>query len=334
MILAAIEALKERNGSSKRAISKFIRQTYGDASPQHDKNLAQNLRRMTREQVLRMVKRSYKIASSSSPQQPAANPKPRGRPRKNLVPLFVPIGTTVKLKTDPNPQNPPAAAKRRGRPPKALRTVGTVVRRKPGRPRKVQAAQAAAEKALIPVPVAAAVRKRGRPRRQAAAGRPRKLPGAIVVAERVRSKPGRGPGRPPKAAAAASAEGKRSPGRPRKLPAAAAAAAVAVAAAVEKSNPGRKPGRPPKSPAMGERRKPGRPRKMPGMAPKVKQAVAGGEEVAANPAAVKRRGRPPKRVEQVQSIPAEEEKTDEAEKQVEAEKKVEAEQAGPSAPEV
>ncbi|OAY82474.1 Histone H1.2 [Ananas comosus] len=188
MILAAIEALKERNGSSKRAISKFIRQTYGDASPQHDKNLAQNLRRMTREQVLRMVKRSYKIASSSSPQQPAANPKPRGRPRKNLVPLFVPIGTTVKLKTDPNPQNPPAAAKRRGRPPKALRTVGTVVRRKPGRPRKVQAAQAAAEKALIPVPVAAAVRKRGRPPKVAVAGltrrpgRPRKADAAAAAA--------------------------------------------------------------------------------------------------------------------------------------------------------
>ncbi|KAE8658876.1 hypothetical protein F3Y22_tig00116967pilonHSYRG00020 [Hibiscus syriacus] len=65
MITEAIGALKENDGSSKRAISKYIELTYNRLPLNHDELLSDHLRRLKNESHLIMVKKSYKPANSA-----------------------------------------------------------------------------------------------------------------------------------------------------------------------------------------------------------------------------------------------------------------------------
>ncbi|EHA8587332.1 HMG-Y-related protein A [Cocos nucifera] len=238
MILNAIGTLKERGGSSRRAISKFIGDTYSDLPPTHSALLGHHLRRLKNKGVLRMVKNSYKLSATVKPVSPNASPapapRPRGRPPK-------------KLPAPPPKQKPKSKAKANAAP--------TLAKRKPGRPPKAAkvAPAAAGEK-----------RKRGRPPKSAT---PSVLP--------KRSNPVK--------ARAAAPDGKRKPGRPRKNTTV-AAAVPNVNAAPSGERPKRGRGRPKKAAAPS----------LPKPAKKSQEKAAGADEAAVP--VVKRRGRPPKKI--------------------------------------
>lgn len=139
MIFAAITALKERNGSSKRAIAKYIERFYSGLPPTHSALLTHHLKRLKNSGLLVMIKKSYKLprsdASSSAAAAAASLSGPqkgqgrsRGRPPKpKIVPNPIPI-------PDPEPNAQPVLV--------ALGLVDEpiaqpdVVKRGPGRPRK------------------------------------------------------------------------------------------------------------------------------------------------------------------------------------------------------
>ncbi|XP_022884930.1 uncharacterized protein LOC111401429 [Olea europaea var. sylvestris] len=110
MITAAIGALKERNGSSKRAIAKYIESQYSNLPPTHSALLTHHMKRLKNSGQVLMVKNSYKLPRSTSVpvtangngnsvSNPASvGPKRRpGRPPKyaqaavpNVIPVFAP----------------------------------------------------------------------------------------------------------------------------------------------------------------------------------------------------------------------------------------------------
>lgn len=67
MIYAAISALKERDGSSKRAIAKYIEKAYPNLPPTHSALLTHHLKRLKNAGHLVMVKKSYKLPPRSDP---------------------------------------------------------------------------------------------------------------------------------------------------------------------------------------------------------------------------------------------------------------------------
>ena len=180
MISEAIGALKEKNGSSKRAISKYIESAYKEVLPStHSTLLTHHLKRLKNNGLLVMVKKSYKLASTS-------------RSEASLP--------------DSSPTNPPDASpgpkRGRGRPPKPKHTLATAdlnvqpfvplddgPKKSPGRPRKNG-----------PVGQLGVRKGRGRPPKSG----PKKSPGRPRKPKTVRSVVGanamkRGRGRPPKA---------------------------------------------------------------------------------------------------------------------------------------
>ncbi|KAJ8773088.1 hypothetical protein K2173_028265 [Erythroxylum novogranatense] len=92
MIYAAITALKERDGSSKRAIEKYIEKAYASLPPTHSTLLAHHLKLLKNSGQLVMVKKSYKLPGSDSttavaaqtplPQPSQGQKRGRGRPSK------------------------------------------------------------------------------------------------------------------------------------------------------------------------------------------------------------------------------------------------------------
>ncbi|GER32407.1 HMR1 protein [Striga asiatica] len=170
MITAAISALKEPNGSSKRAIAKYIGDHYTDLPSTHEALLAHHLKQLKINGQLLMVKYSYKLPGSAPPPIPApingavnavtsdpASKRRPGRPPKPkpmpdaaqvVVPVFHPDTNSIQFGTEPHPQpyvasapiNGQAAAavkplRGRGRPPKLHG-----LKRRPGRPPKAGAA--------------------------------------------------------------------------------------------------------------------------------------------------------------------------------------------------
>ncbi|GFY96400.1 hypothetical protein Acr_11g0007060 [Actinidia rufa] len=99
MILAAIEALNDKDGSNKSSISKQIEVEYGELPAAHTTLLAHHLNKMKQSGQLVMVKNNYMRPDPDAPPR-----RGRGRPPKPKVPL------------------PPDAAlsppRPRGRPPK------------------------------------------------------------------------------------------------------------------------------------------------------------------------------------------------------------------------
>ncbi|CAL9012986.1 unnamed protein product [Prunus brigantina] len=148
MILKAIEALNEKNGSNKSSISKFIESTYGDLPAGHNSLLSQHLNKMKDSGELVFWKNNYTKPDPNAPPR-----RGRGRPPKpkdSLPPESVlgPTRPRGRPPKDPNaPPKPPkvkvssGSGKPRGRPRKMAKPTGglsgsvTVTDTMPGRPR-------------------------------------------------------------------------------------------------------------------------------------------------------------------------------------------------------
>lgn len=134
MILSAIEALNDKNGSNKSTISKQIESTYGNLPPAHSTLLTHHLNRMKSTGQLVMLKNNYLKPDPNAPPRrgrgrppkpkPALPPgyvppppRPRGRPPKVTDPLAPP--PPPKKKTAPTST---VSGRKRGRPPKAAKT--------------------------------------------------------------------------------------------------------------------------------------------------------------------------------------------------------------------
>ncbi|XP_048229475.1 HMG-Y-related protein A [Ricinus communis] len=127
MILAAIAALDDKNGSNKTSISKYIESKYGDLPAGHTALLTHHLARMKDTGELVFWKNNYMIPDPNAPPR-----RGRGRPPKPKVPL--------------PPGSVPIPAKPRGRPPNDPDAPPKPVKPKPaatgsgrprGRPRKI-----------------------------------------------------------------------------------------------------------------------------------------------------------------------------------------------------
>lgn len=160
MIMAAIEALDDKDGSNKSAISKQIESTYPDLPAAHTTLLAHHLNKMKQSGQLVMVKNNYMKPDPNAPPK-----RGRGRPPKPKVP--VPPGTVI---APPRP---------RGRPPKPKDPFAPVAPPKKstsgsGRPRGRPPKKAKTEVAPTSAPAAQAKGvKRGR-------GRPPKVKSAVA----------------------------------------------------------------------------------------------------------------------------------------------------------
>ncbi|KAG8500048.1 hypothetical protein CXB51_004242 [Gossypium anomalum] len=132
MIIEAIGALKEKNGSSKRAISKYIELAHKPYPPSHDELLTQHLKLLKSSGQLVMVRKSYKLAPSAGSEVPVPDSATSNVPDDSLAPK-----------------------RGRGRPPKAKPTVSATD----------------SGSHLVDVPVAGKVKKSvGRPRKNAPIG--------------------------------------------------------------------------------------------------------------------------------------------------------------------
>ncbi|CAJ1866951.1 unnamed protein product [Sphenostylis stenocarpa] len=151
MILEAIEALNEGNGSNKTSISKYIESRYGVLPPGHKVLLNVHLAKMRDAGVLDFWKNNYTKRDPNAPPR-----RGRGRPPKPREPL--PPGTVL---SPPRPRGrPPKGPNDTPRPPKALTGSG----RPRGRPRKMARPAGGLGKAS-PSPVTPSGRPRGRPPR-------------------------------------------------------------------------------------------------------------------------------------------------------------------------
>ncbi|KAH8500610.1 hypothetical protein H0E87_015733 [Populus deltoides] len=164
MIMAAIEALNEKEGSNKTSISKQIESTHPDLPPAHSTLLSHHLNKMKQSGQLVLVKNNYMKPDPNAPPKRGRGrppkpklptppgtvsgpPRPRGRPPKPRDP-FAPVASPKKKTTSTGtgrprgrpPKNastavpaassggaPPSGARRgRGRPPKAKPAVAPV----------------------------------------------------------------------------------------------------------------------------------------------------------------------------------------------------------------
>ncbi|XVF43593.1 hypothetical protein PTKIN_Ptkin02bG0052100 [Pterospermum kingtungense] len=152
LILEAIEALNEKDGLNKSAISKHIESTHSDLPPAHSTLLSHHLNKMKETGQLVMSKNNYMKPDPNAPPKRGRGrppkpkvplppgtvvspPRPRGRPPKPKDP-FAPIAP-------PKPKTTAGSGRPRGRPPKKAKTgTSTVppppgVKRGRGRPPKV-----------------------------------------------------------------------------------------------------------------------------------------------------------------------------------------------------
>ncbi|OIT39093.1 PREDICTED: HMG-Y-related protein B-like [Nicotiana attenuata] len=156
MIMEAIEALNDENGSNKSAIAKQIDATYGTLPPAHGTLLAHHLNKMKQSGQLVMVKNNYMKPDANAPPR-----RGRGRPPKPKTPL--PEGYV------PPPPRP------RGRPPKERDPHAPIsvpmkitspssggTGKKRGRPRKYPNDTSSPSQAVAPPP-SGTPRGRGRP---------------------------------------------------------------------------------------------------------------------------------------------------------------------------
>lgn len=159
--MAAIEALNEKNGSSKAAISKQMESAHPDLPPAHSTLLSHHLDKMKQSGQLILVKNNYMKPDPNAPPK-----RGRGRPPKPKAPL--PPGTVLSPPRPrgrpPKPRDPfapPTVSKKkssggsgrpRGRPPKKPKTTPVPT-----------PAAAPASAPSAPAPTSGAPRGRGRP---------------------------------------------------------------------------------------------------------------------------------------------------------------------------
>ncbi|XP_027357356.1 uncharacterized protein LOC113866754 [Abrus precatorius] len=191
MIYRAIEALKEKNGSSKRAIGKYIDQVYKDQLPStHSTLLTHHLKRLKNSGFLVMVKKSYKLSRSAHVlatttfAAPSQASRPKGRPRKvQSQPKVEVPDENMQLKVEPMWLTFGLSDERK-------QAQGR--RRYPTRPKKSIVPR---EEHFGPTNVAPAQKKRS-PRSQSE--KTLNLPPKTRSVKGVADKPKRHPGRPPK----------------------------------------------------------------------------------------------------------------------------------------
>ncbi|CAI9786893.1 unnamed protein product [Fraxinus pennsylvanica] len=198
MIKAAIRALKERNGSSKRAIAKYIETHYSNLPPSHSALLTNHLKRLKNNGQVLMVKNSYKLPRSTTvPVTPNVN-------AHQAVPIVVPE-TELNVAIGPGSVYVPVGSvngdassagdgkkKGRGRPPKQGGANQGGLKKGRGRPPKSLGAQPGGVE-----------RSRGRPKRDSSHSvvtgmTARKQSKKTVAATGVVKGSGRPRGRPPK----------------------------------------------------------------------------------------------------------------------------------------
>nr|GMD52406.1 protein VASP homolog [Ipomoea batatas] len=230
MITAAITALKEKDGSSRQAIAKYIERVYSDLPPNHSALLTQHLKRLKNCGELVMVKHSYALPRSPTQSQPdpagnALSPKRRpGRPPKPKLEQqpqfqFQPedsMGQFPQLHfQQPSmphfqpfvvPEPTPATKRRPGRPKRIISEdkvpAAPLGVRRPGRPPKGN------QPGLATVSGVVVGRPRGRPKKNISTGTtgiPRGRPKASTTT--IAKKLGRPRGRPAKNAQLGSAGG-------------------------------------------------------------------------------------------------------------------------------
>lgn len=137
MIFEALDALNQKEGSNKSAISKYIESKYGNLSEAHSKLLTFHLDRMKQSGDLIFFKNNYIKPGPDAPPK-----RGRGRPPKPKAPLppgtiFAPPRPRGRPRKDPNA--PPTPKKPRPATAPSVSKTG----RPRGRPRKVKAAQGA-----------------------------------------------------------------------------------------------------------------------------------------------------------------------------------------------
>ncbi|XVF85405.1 hypothetical protein PTKIN_Ptkin17bG0115500 [Pterospermum kingtungense] len=136
MILSAIEALNEKDGSNKSAISKYIESTHPDLPAAHSTLLSHHLNKMKQTGQIVMLKNNYlkpdpnappkrgrgrppKPKDPLSPGTVVGPPRPRGRPPKDPL-------------APPRPKISAGTGRPRGRPPKMAKTTAAAVPPPPG----------------------------------------------------------------------------------------------------------------------------------------------------------------------------------------------------------
>ncbi|CAM8989151.1 unnamed protein product [Rhodiola kirilowii] len=171
MIISAIEALKEKNGSSRQAIAKYIERVYTNLPPAHSAMLTSHLKRMKSAGQLVMDKYSYMIAGSEFSSLPnSVAPAPAAAAVTAAPPPPSPFTLTTSLPVNndtvfgqapdlngPGQEVPTVVKRGRGRPPKVrLDSDGNgTVKKTAGRPKKP-----VSQTMSLP-------RRRGRPRKDA-----------------------------------------------------------------------------------------------------------------------------------------------------------------------
>ncbi|KHG26521.1 hypothetical protein F383_08088 [Gossypium arboreum] len=191
MICEAIGALKDKNGSSKRAIAKYIESAHKDLPPTHSALLTHHLKRLKNNGILVMVKKSYKLASTARSEVPIPDSTPSNPPDVSSPPGFKRSRgrppkpkPTISAPADPIPQQQQQQQQQQPLPA----PIPDDTKRSPGRPRKNG-----------PVAPLGVRKGRGRPPKTG----PKKSPGRPRKPKTVRSVVGanamkRGRGRPPK----------------------------------------------------------------------------------------------------------------------------------------
>ncbi|KAL8193992.1 hypothetical protein R6Q57_026234 [Mikania cordata] len=146
MIFAAIDALKEKEGSSESSISNYIESTCGCLPEEHNNILADQLNKLVENGELVLTNNNYLRPDHSVPAK-----RGRGRPPKAKDPAASEGRTQIQTESQaPAPARPEFEIKRgRGRPRKdpnapsapkraKVASVPSTTGRPRGRPRKVQ----------------------------------------------------------------------------------------------------------------------------------------------------------------------------------------------------
>ncbi|CAK9158192.1 unnamed protein product [Ilex paraguariensis] len=131
LIMAAIEALNDKNGSNKSSISKHIEGTYGTLPAAHSTLLSHHLNKMKASGQLVMVKNNYLKPDPNAPPRRGRGrpPKPKAAlPTDTVVSPPRPRGRPPKARDPLAPAPPPkmtatssSSGRKRGRPPKAAK---------------------------------------------------------------------------------------------------------------------------------------------------------------------------------------------------------------------
>ncbi|KAL8240348.1 hypothetical protein R6Q59_013703 [Mikania micrantha] len=147
MILAAIDSLKQKDGSSASSISNYIESACGSLPDDHTNILTDQLNKLVHDGELVVVNNNYLRLDTSVPVK-----RGRGRPPKAKDPSAIQSPTSA----DASAAEPPSAE------------PGSEVKRGRGRPKKDPNAPSAPKKvkvASVPTPPSSTGRPRGRPRK-------------------------------------------------------------------------------------------------------------------------------------------------------------------------